>query len=167
MLVKISSNAVDDLDLRTGEALAIDVGAVGEQRQHALGAELGEAVQVEVLAVDRRLVDLEVAGVDASMPAGVVIASATQSGMLCVTRMNSIVNGPIVTVSRGLTVLSRSPGVDAVLLELRLDQRQRHRRAVDRAVEERHHVRHGADVVLVAVRQHERLDLARRAPRRR
>ena len=55
---------VDDLDLRAGEALAIDVGAVGEQRQHALRAELGEAVQVEVLAVDRRLIDLEVAGVD-------------------------------------------------------------------------------------------------------
>ena len=31
------------------------------------------------------------------MPTGVVIASATQSGMLCVTRMNSIVNGPTVT----------------------------------------------------------------------
>ena len=43
---------------------AIDVGAVGEERQHALRAELGEAVQVEVLAVDRRLIDLEVAGVD-------------------------------------------------------------------------------------------------------
>ena len=54
----------DDLELRAGEAAAIDVRAVGEQRQHALRAELGEAVHVEVLAVDRRLVDLEVAGVD-------------------------------------------------------------------------------------------------------
>ena len=41
------------------------------------------------------------------IPTGVVMASATQSGMLCVTRMNSIVNGPIVTTSRGLTVFSR------------------------------------------------------------
>ena len=48
--------------------------------------------------------------------------------------------------------------VDAVLLELRLDQRQRQRRAVDRAVDVRQHVRHGADVVLVPVRQHERRD---------
>ena len=31
---------VDDLELRAGEAAAIDVRAVGEQRQHALGAEL-------------------------------------------------------------------------------------------------------------------------------
>ena len=43
------------------------------------------------------------------IPTGVVMASATQSGMLCVTRMNSIENGPTVTVSRGLTVFSRSP----------------------------------------------------------
>ena len=55
---------VDDLDFGPGESLAVDVGAVGEQRQHALRAELGEPVQVEVLAVDRRLVDLEVARVD-------------------------------------------------------------------------------------------------------
>ncbi len=87
------------------------------------------------------------------------MASATQSGMLCVTRMNSIVNGPTVTVVARLDGLQPIAGVDAVLLELRLDERQRHGRAVDRAVEQRHHVRHGADVILVAVRQHERLDL--------
>ena len=55
---------LDDLDLGPGESLAIDVGAVRKERQHALRAELGEAVQVEVLAVERRLVDLEVAGMD-------------------------------------------------------------------------------------------------------
>jgi hypothetical protein len=55
---------VDDVDLRSGEALTIDVGAVAEQGQHALPAELGEAMEVEQLPVDRRLVDLEVAGVD-------------------------------------------------------------------------------------------------------
>ena len=48
--------------------------------------------------------------------------------------------------------------LEAVLAQLRLDQRQRQRRAVDRAVDERHHVRHAADVILVAVRQHERGD---------
>ena len=40
------------------------------------------------------------------MPAGVRIASATQSGMLCVTRMNSISKGPTVTRSRGRTAIS-------------------------------------------------------------
>ena len=74
--------------------------------------------------------------------------------MLCVTRMNSISNGPTVTRSCGRTG-DQLAAVDAVLLELRLDHRQRQRRAVDRSVDERQHVRHAADVILVAVRQHE------------
>ena len=61
----------------------------------------GEPVEVDVLAVERRLVDLEVAGVDRPRRAASSIASATQSGMLCVTRRNSIVNAPTVTRSRG------------------------------------------------------------------
>ena len=40
-------------------------------------------------------------------PTAVWMASARQSGMLCVTRMNSIVNGPTVTRSRGRTGTSR------------------------------------------------------------
>src|SRR5439155_27049431 len=55
---------LDDIDLRSGEAPPVDVGAVGEERKHVRGAQLREAVDVEVLAVDRRLVDLEVARVD-------------------------------------------------------------------------------------------------------
>ena len=41
-------------------------------------------------------------------PAGVWMASATQSGMLWVTRMNSTSNGPIVTRWRGRTAAWRS-----------------------------------------------------------
>ena len=63
VLVKISSKPSSTSILRAGVAAAIDVGAVAEHRQHALGAQLREAVQVERLAVHRRLVDLEVAGV--------------------------------------------------------------------------------------------------------
>ena len=108
VLVKISSNASIDVGLRAGEAAAIDVGAVGRTAPARPAAPSSrEAVQVEVLAVERRLIDLEVAGVE-STPTGVWIASATQSGMLCVTRMNSIVNGPTVTRSRGCTGLSRA-----------------------------------------------------------
>ena len=43
---------------------AIDVGRVLQQGQHAALAVLGKGVQVEGLAVQRRKVDLEVAGVD-------------------------------------------------------------------------------------------------------
>ena len=86
----------------------------------------------------------------------VSIASATQSGMLCVTRRNSIVNGPTVTRSRGRTTRSRRAAAVPCSSSFVSTQRQRQRRAVDRAVEVRHDVRHGADVVLVAVRQHQR-----------
>ena len=41
-------------------------------------------------------------------PCGVVIASAAQSGILCVTRRNSIEKGPTSTRSRGRTLTSRS-----------------------------------------------------------
>ena len=63
-LVKISSKASMTSSSEPREPAAIDVGAVGQQRQHAGGAELREAVEVDVLAVERRLIDLEVAGVD-------------------------------------------------------------------------------------------------------
>ena len=58
-------------------------------------------------------------------------------------------------------------GIDAVLLELGLDERQRHRRAVDRAVEQLDDVRNRADVILVPVREDQRLDLVAAAPPRR
>ena len=43
-----------------------------------------------------------------------------------------------------------------MLLELRLNEREREPRAVDRTVDPIDHVGDGADVVFVAVRQHER-----------
>ena len=61
------------------------------------------------------------------MPTGVVMASATQSGMLCVTRMNSTENGPSgdhVARPHGLQAVA---WLDAVLLELGLDQGERQR----------------------------------------
>ncbi len=149
---------LDDVDLGSGEALAIDVGAVGEERQHALGAELGEAVQVEVLAVDRRLVDLEVAGEEhhadrAGDGDGHAVGHAVRDAdELEGERADG---HRLARGHRRQTVA----GVDAVLFELGLDERQGHGGAVHRAVEERHHVRHGADVILVAVGEHQRLHL--------
>ena len=80
--------------------------------------------------------------------------------MLCVTRRNSIVKRP--TVTRSARAHARQPACATsvlALLELRLHHRQRQRGAVHRALEMRQHVRHGADVVLVAVGEHQRRDL--------
>ncbi len=54
---------LDDGPLRAGEPAPVGVRAVGKQRQHAGRAKFGEPVEIEGLAVERRLVDLEVAGV--------------------------------------------------------------------------------------------------------
>ena len=43
-----------DVEFRPGEATAIDVRAVSEQRQHPFGAKPREALQVEIPAVERQ-----------------------------------------------------------------------------------------------------------------
>jgi len=145
----------DDLALRSGEPAAIDVRAVGEQREDTLGAELREAVHVEVLAVDRRLVDLEIARVHDDAH-GRVNGQRHTVG-------HAVGDADELHAERAdgdaLARTHRHERVRAgeiVLRELRLDERKRQRRPVDRAVDERRHVRHGADVILVTVRQHER-----------
>ena len=111
-------------------------------------------MHVEVLAVERRLVDLEVAGVDddagrrVNRERDAVGDAVGDADELDLERPDG---DAVVRLDR-----DQLAAVDAVLLELRLDHRQRQRRPVDRAVDERQHVRHAADVILVAVRQHER-----------
>src|SRR5262249_39271309 len=56
--------AVGHVNFRTGEATAIDVRAVGQKSQHTGSTQLGKPVDVKVLAIDWRLVDLEVTSVD-------------------------------------------------------------------------------------------------------
>ena len=113
-------------------------------------------------AVDRRLVDLEVAGEEhhadrAGDGHGDAVRHAVRDADE-LERQRADRDGLARAHGR-----EPGAGIDAVLFELRFDERQRHGGAVDRAVEERHHVRDGADVVLVAVREDERLDLV--APR--
>ena len=67
-------------------------------------------------------------------PSGVVMASATQLTMECVTWMNSIENGPSSSLSPGLTVLQLGVVEHFVLFQAPLHQRQREGGAVDRHV---------------------------------
>ena len=60
--------------------------------------------------------------VNSRTPTGVVMATATQSGMLCVTRMNSSVKRADGDGFARLDALQAVAGVDAVLVELRLDE---------------------------------------------
>ena len=143
------------LQLRPGESLAVDVRAVGKQRQHAGAPELREAMHVEVLAVDRRLIDLEISRVH--------------------DRARRRMNGHCHAIGHAVrdaqelhfavahaNALARLNGdeavawIDPVLLELRPQERQRQRRRVDRSVDERPEIGNPADVILVPVRQHQR-----------
>ena len=150
---------VDDLALGTGEPAPIDVRAVAEQRQHALGSQLREAGQVEGFAVERRLIDLEVAGMDDDALRRVdghrhAIGHAVRhADELDPERADG---HDVARLDRHQARSMRHP----VLVELGLDERQRQRRAVERAVDEGQHVGDRADVVFVAMRQYESLDLA-------
>src|SRR5262249_41762072 len=147
----------DNLQLRPGEPAAIDVRAVGEERHHALGAELRQTMDVEMLAVDRRLVDLEIAGMDDDADRGAdgerdAIGHAVRhAGEFDVDRTDG-------------DAIARPGGdewpalVDTMLLELWFDQRQRQRRRVDGTIHMPKDVRDSANVVLMTVGEDERGD---------
>ena len=92
-------------------------------------------------------------------PSGVVMASATHCTMECVTWMNSMENGPSVSISPGLTVMKLGVVEHVVLFETPFDQRQREGGAVDRDVELRQQEGDAADVIFVAVGQDQAADV--------
>jgi hypothetical protein len=149
---------VDHFDLGTGKPGPIHVGAVGEERQHTPGAELREPMEIEMLAVDRGLIDLEIAGVDDRADRR---RDRQRHAVGHAVRHPDEFDGqrPDGDGVARLDRLQAIAGADAVLFELRLDQRQGHRRAVHRAVEPLEHMGHGADVILVPVGEDERLHL--------
>ena len=108
-----------------------------------------------MLAVDRRLIDLEVAGVhdDADRrvnrqrhAVGHAVRHADEFHRERADR-DAVVR-PHGNEVHGIR--------EAVFLQLGFDERQRERGAVDRTIEQRNEVRHAADVIFVAMRQHER-----------
>ena len=146
---------VDDVGLRPGHAAAVDVGAVGEQRQDPGGAQLGQPPQIGRLVIERRVVDLEVAGVD-------------QHALRRVQRHGDAVGDAVGDADEldleradrhpvaGHDGACSRPEFEPVLVDLVLDQRQREGGAQHRPVDARQHVRHAADVVLVAVGEDQR-----------
>ncbi len=95
-----------------------------------------------------------------SVPAGVCSASPTQSGMLCVTRRNSTVIEPMTMRSPGATVTSLSPGSIWCSSSLGSTSASVSGVPYTGPFEQRPHVGHPADVVLVSVRQDEGRDAA-------
>src|SRR6478735_6908260 len=146
-----------DLELGGGEARDVGVGGVGQEEVDALLPQPREGAQVGESAVEGQLVHLEVAGVQQRAGLG-----AHEDGESV---WDGVVDGHELEVEDAEPLALALPdrhGVraDAVLLELGLDESQRERRADDRDVAlELEQVGDGADVVLVAVGEHDRLDV--------
>ena len=140
-----------------GEAGHLGVGRVDQEQVHALLAQPGEGPQVGDPLVERELVHLEVAGVQHQAPAGPDRHRQAVRDRV-VDRDELAVEGPE-PLPASLGDLDGLRG-DAVLLELGLDEREGQLGADQRDVAAfAQQVGHAADVVLVAVRQHDRLDL--------
>ena len=146
-----------DLPLAGHDAGNLGIGGIRHQQVNALGANPREPAKIGQPAVERQLVHLEVAGVQDHPGAG-ADTDRERIGDGVIDREKFKVKGP-----------ERIPGAcchllgdwrDAVLSELATDEAKRQLRADQRDVlalaEE---VRHPADVVLVRMREDDRLDL--------
>ena len=149
-LLKQVAEGLRDLLFGHGVAGALHVGGVRHQRQHALVADLRDAAQVDGLARQRRVVHLEVAGVEhhahrggdgqrARARDGVVHAHELHLERACGHH-----------VARLHLVELRDAG-EPVLLQLVFAQRQRQPRSVHGRGNLTQDVGHRADVILVAV----------------
>src|SRR5581483_10410626 len=148
-----------DLALRRRVAFALDVGRVREQQQHAFFAVGGEFLKVEVFAAHRRLIDLEIAGVDHD--AGRRLDRERQAVHQAVrdadafeferAELPRLVGGDLAQIGRRL---------QAMLLDFIFQEREGQARAENGRVDLLQDIGQRADVVLVRVREH---DAAQRA----
>ena len=149
--------AIDDVALRAGHAAPIRVRTVRKQGQNTVSAKFREPVQVHRLAIDRGLIDLEVAGVDDHASRRVnrhgqaVRHAVRHTKELHPNGANRV---RIARAHREQPVRM----VDAVLVQLRPHKCQRQLARQHRARNPVEHMCNGADVILVAVSQHQRPD---------
>ena len=145
--------------LRRREPGPRGVGGVGEQQVDALGAELVDRMEVGTAAVDRRLVELEVAGVHNRARRRGDEHAKGGGDRVCHREER---DGEGAERDRGAVVdLARLRVLDVVLLELALDDAQGELARVDGdlAREVLQQIRQGASVVLVAVRDDDAAEL--------
>ncbi len=136
---------------------ALRVRRVAEQEVDAATADLGETADVCALPVDRCVVELVVAGVDAA-PARRLQHDRSRVGNRV--RHPHELDAERAELDRPVArhqLLQLGDAQQAVLVELRLHERERQpRREDERHAHLAHQVRKGADVILVPVREHDR-----------
>jgi uncharacterized protein YciU (UPF0263 family) len=135
----------------------LGVGRIGKHAQHAVLADTRDRREIGRLAVDRRLIELEVAGVKDRAEFGMDRErAATGQTVVDVDEL-----GLDRTVADRFSRLYRDeePVARFLILQLRTDQRERKRRTDDRNVELAQEVRDAADVIFVTVRYEQRAEL--------
>ena len=145
-------------DCLTGrQSRGLGVGAVAEEGEHALATELGEALQVHDLAAKRGLVELPVAGDDASTERGVQ-RDAHRVG-------HGVVHSDEFEVERadlddltGFHANHVDHALEVVLLELGLEHGAGQVPAVDGDIDFFEEEGQRTDVVFVAVREHDTVE---------
>ena len=157
-LGKQAAHAFGDGLFSGGEARALCVGGICQQRQHTLAAILGNRGQVgHSVAGQRRVVDLEVTGVDDHARRAVDgEGQRVRDGVVDVDRLNGEAAERDLLARADL--MEDCAGRKAVLLKLVLDKTNRQLGGVDRHIEFFEQVRQTADVVLMTVGDEQALD---------
>ena len=141
-----------DVALGLGEARHLDVRGLAHEEQHALAANLRDALQVHDVAADGRIVDLEVAGVhDGADRRADGEHERVRDGVVHVDELHGeAARADHLARLHGAQRAALGQARDAVV-ELVLEQLHGHFAAVDGRLELAHQVRQAADVVLMAV----------------
>ena len=136
-------------------ALALDVGGILKQRQHAFLAVFGKGVQIEEPVVGGRGIDLEVARMNQRAQRRV---NGQRHAIHQAVRHLDGIDGerPNLEALAGLDLVELGVVKQAVLFQLALDVSQRELGGVDGNVQLRQQPGQRADVVFVAVGQHHR-----------
>ena len=138
-------------------ALALRVRRVSHHHEHALVAELRETAEIRHLAVNRRIVELEVARMHDHAERCLDGEADRIWNRMVHTDETDAEAADIDDVALHDGMEHR--GVDAVLFETSLEDAEREARAVDRNADLLEHIRQRADMIFVAVCEHDGLDL--------
>ena len=148
-----------DARLRRRDSRPVGVRRVAAEAQQALGAERRQAGEVGGVAVDRRLVELVIAGQQDRAELRVDRhRTRVRDRMRHVDHLDPEVPG---LLDRARLQVAQGHVAQLVLLQLRADHADRQPAAVDRRwdADLAKHVRQGADVILVTVREDDRVDV--------
>ena len=142
--------------LAHGVAFALSVGAVCHHHQHALVAQLCEAAEVCHLAIYRRIIQLEVTGMDNHAHGSLDgEAYGIRNGMIDTDEAHAeTTNVDDVPLHDRMQVA----GVHPIFLKTPLQDAQGQAGTIHRHIDLLQQVRQGADMVLMAVSQHHSLD---------